>query len=212
MLFFFGGGFHIGTPDIFKQVIEMLANQGFAALSADYRIHIYHDTTPEDSIRDGAACWKYVHENAEKWNIDPDKFVLSGGSAGAVIASLCEPMTGIMPAGLAFFYPGFLNKDMGPERLAGITGTEANGITVTNPGTVHPDLPPTLILHGEKDPIVPLENINQYTEALKENNVWCKYITFPDAGHGFMNYNKDRAYVYICVGELLLFMKKIETE
>lgn len=209
VLLFFGGGFHIGSPKIFRETAVMLARQGYVAMCADYRINVYHGTTAEDSMKDGAAAWKYVKENSGKWDVDTEKIVLSGGSAGGLIAGMCEPLTGISPAGLVLFYPGFLDEHMGPENLAEIVGTEAGGLPVTNPNTIRPGMPPMLIIHGEEDAVVPIETIRQYVNRAEDNGVNVTLSIYPGTGHGFFNYNKDRAHFYMGIGELLLFMKEL---
>jgi len=106
-------------------------------------------------------------------------------------------------------YPGFLDAHMGPENLAAIVGTEAGGLPVTNPNTIHPGMPPMLIIHGEEDAVIPIGSIRQYVKRAEDNGVNVTLSIYPGAEHGFFNYNKDRAHFYMGIGEMLLFMKVI---
>jgi carboxymethylenebutenolidase len=46
-------------------------------------------------------------------------------------------------------------------------------------------LPPTLILHGEADPIVPVSEARKVQALLESNHVPFEVQTYPGAGHGF---------------------------
>lgn len=209
ILFFFGGGFSVGTPLAFREQAEICAKQGYVAMSASYRILATHGTSPRESYIDGAAAWKYVHDNAAKWEMDADKIFLSGGSAGGTIASMCEPITGISPAGYVLFNPGFLDANLGPEKLANSIGTRVEQIPITNPGTIKPEMPPVLIMHGESDTTVPIVNVRQYVEKAKELGVDAHLVSYPDMTHGFFNFYRDRAHFYLTMGETLKFMEAV---
>jgi dipeptidyl aminopeptidase/acylaminoacyl peptidase len=43
---------------------------------------------------------------------------------------------------------------------------------------------PTLILHGEKDPVDPLGQAQQLHRGLKHYGVTCEFVIYPRAGHG----------------------------
>jgi dipeptidyl aminopeptidase/acylaminoacyl peptidase len=50
---------------------------------------------------------------------------------------------------------------------------------------VSKDDPPTLLIHGDKDDLVKLDNSERIETALKKEGVACKLIVMPGAGHGF---------------------------
>lgn len=52
-------------------------------------------------------------------------------------------------------------------------------------GTVTRRLPPTLILHGAKDRIVPVESAIALQQIVQEQGVPSEIRIFPEAGHGF---------------------------
>lgn len=209
ILFFFGGGFYVGTRWAFREQGEACAKQGYVALTADYRVGSLHKTTPKESIRDGARAWEFVREHAARWSLDPEKIVLAGGSAGGIISIMCGLLTGCRPAGLALFCPGLLDENMGPERLAAVIGSEVDGIPLPNAGSIPEDLPPILLMHGEKDAIVPISTIQKFAEKAKTLGTDVRLVVYTEAEHGFMNYNRNRAYFYLTLGELLMFLEKI---
>ena len=50
---------------------------------------------------------------------------------------------------------------------------------------VTPDDPPTLLVHGDKDDLVPILTSETIHAAFNENEVTTEFITIPGAGHGF---------------------------
>ena len=51
--------------------------------------------------------------------------------------------------------------------------------------------PPTLIIHGEADPLVPIQQSERYLAKLKEAGVETKLERRPGKGHGWPGQEKD---------------------
>ena len=63
---------------------------------------------------------------------------------------------------------------------------------------------PTILFHGQNDPIVPLSESEQIYQSLKCNGIETKLVVFPDEGHGFlMERNRIR-----CVLDTVSWFKK----
>jgi acetyl esterase len=88
ILMFFGGGFTTGTPLQFRTKGEYLASRGMVALTPDYRVKSRHGTSPRESIEDAKIAIRWARLNANALDIDPDRIVASGGSAGGTCAAL----------------------------------------------------------------------------------------------------------------------------
>jgi acetyl esterase/lipase len=56
---------------------------------------------------------------------------------------------------------------------------------------VSPDDPPTLILHGDRDELVPLQQSMTFIEKLKGTGVEAKLVVKEGAGHGWLTMLKD---------------------
>jgi acetyl esterase/lipase len=56
---------------------------------------------------------------------------------------------------------------------------------------VTPDDAPTLIIHGDKDDIVPFQQAEVFVAKMKENKVPCELIVRPGAGHGWVTLAND---------------------
>jgi acetyl esterase/lipase len=56
---------------------------------------------------------------------------------------------------------------------------------------VTPDDPPTLIIHGDKDRLVPLQQSEEIVDKLKKVGVETKLVIKPGAGHGWLTIGED---------------------
>lgn len=209
VLFFFGGGFKVGTPLAFREQAEVCAREGYVAFSADYRISSLYDVNARDSICDGAAAWLYVRENAEQWNLDINKVVLAGGSAGGTIAAMCGPLTGIQPAGLVLFNPGVRDNDNPQTLMCKLTDREINGVPVLCIDSVQSDTPPILIQHGEEDKLISVDTVRRFAKNAAAHGVDVDLIIYPNVGHGFFNFNRSRGHFLLTLGRMLLFLERL---
>ncbi len=60
---------------------------------------------------------------------------------------------------------------------------------------VSPDDPPTLIIHGDKDFLVPIQQAELILEKLKSAGVETKLVVKPGEGHGWKEWQKDMATI-----------------
>ncbi len=208
ILFFFGGGFRVGTRLSFRDQAEACARQGYVAFSAEYRISLRYDVNAGDSMRDGAAAWMFLRENAGKWHLDPGRIVLSGGSAGGMVAAMCGPISGKDPAGLALFNPVILDDEDPKSQVSRLVSKEIGGVAVFNTKSVQPGIP-VLVMHGEEDQVVPISSIRRYAEYANAHSGNVKLVAYPRARHSFYFSNLNRAFFYLTMGELLQFLEKI---
>jgi len=87
IVFFFGGGFRVGSPDQFEPAAEYLAGRGMVAASADYRVRSRQKTGADKSIEDAKSAVRWMRANARRLGIDPNRLAAGGGSAGATCAA-----------------------------------------------------------------------------------------------------------------------------
>ena len=95
ILFFHGGGWNNGNPDLFKRQAMYFASRGMIAISAEYRIKSKHCTTPFEAVEDAKSAIRFVIKNAKEMNINPYMIAAGGGSAGGHLAAACGNIEGI---------------------------------------------------------------------------------------------------------------------
>ena len=93
MIYFHGGGWAAGAiADRFIEAsLDKILSKGVAVVSAGYRfVQDAEDAGVFPPVAapmgDCAKAVEFVKKNAGRWNIDPDKIAVSGGSAGACSA------------------------------------------------------------------------------------------------------------------------------
>lgn len=109
-----GGGWIEGAKE--DRVLEMMPylQMGFAAVNVEYRLG--RVSLAPAAVEDCRCALHWVFVNAKKYNFDPDRVVLQGGSAGGHLALITGMLT---PAA------GFDRECRTPE----------DGIWTANPGT-----------------------------------------------------------------------------
>ena len=55
------------------------------------------------------------------------------------------------------------------------------------------DDPPTLLIHGDQDALVPISHSQDLYKVMQQVGVKSEFITIPGAGHGFTGQDAERA-------------------
>jgi acetyl esterase/lipase len=86
-----GGGWVEGTKE--ERVLEMMPylQMGFAAVNVEYRLG--RVSLAPAAVEDCRCALHWVFANAKKYNFDPDRVVLQGGSAGGHLALMTGMLT-----------------------------------------------------------------------------------------------------------------------
>lgn len=194
IVFFFGGGWKGGSYEQFVPQSQYFASRGLVAISADYRIANVHKTTPDICVEDAKTAIRYVRSNAEKFGIDPDKLIASGGSAGAHLAAATalvpgfdaadDPKASSLPNAMVLYNPG-LNYTLTPGRT--IAGADKSDIARAISPTLFltKDAPPSIIFFGAADKMLP--HGHDYADKAKGLGVRADLYTAADQPHGFFN-------------------------
>ena len=100
-----GGGWIAGTKE--DRVLEMMPylQMGFAAVNVEYRMA--QVSLAPAAVEDCRCALHWVFANAKKYNFDPSRVVVQGGSAGGHLAL----MTGMVTPAAGFDRDCFTNQD-----------------------------------------------------------------------------------------------------
>ena len=189
-----------------------LATRGYAVASINYRLS--QEAVFPAQIHDCKSAIRWVRANAEKYGMDADRIGVWGSSAGGHLVALLGTSGEVdelegeggnleqssrVQAVCDFFGPtDFLSileagGDVGETDISPVT-TLLGGPVEENkekaaqasPVThVSKDDPPFLIMHGDRDRVVPLEQSKVLHEALKKAGVESTFHVVEGAGHGF---------------------------
>jgi acetyl esterase/lipase len=201
VVFFFGGAWSGGTPTQFYPHCEYLASRGMVAMAAEYRVRTRNHTTPRESVKDGKSAVRWIRQHARSLGVDPDRIVASGGSAGGQVAAATGNLPGFEEAGedlgvssrpdaLVLFNPVF---DNGPEGF-GYQRVKDYWEEFSPMHNISKASPPTLVLLGTKDKLVPVETGLEYQRMMDAAGAECDLQLYKGRGHGFFNVKKRRDF------------------
>src|SRR5260221_904566 len=157
MIYVHGGGFSTGSSKNALQIKynKHFAAQGFVSISINYRLSIKADTLFDRGKLSEAAtlatedlidATAFVISKAKEWNIDTEKIIISGGSAGAITCLNAE--YSIISQGK---FAGKLPKDF---NYAGVI-SHAGNVIVQQDTLDWKKIPcPMLLMHGSADQLV----------------------------------------------------------
>lgn len=215
IVFFFGGGWTGGTPTQFAPQCRYLASRGMVAMTADYRVFGRHGTPVVKCVEDARSAVRWARANAARLGVDPKRIAAGGGSAGGHLAACTallqnfdapgdDASVSCAPNALVLFNPALVLAPRDGsntfsaerlERLRGRFGAEPEKLSPLH--HVRTGAPPTLILHGKADQVVPYRSVEMFAEAMKKAGNRCELIGYDGRGHGFFNYRGGNAADFI---------------
>ena len=186
--------------------------QGYAVASVNYRLS-QHALFPAQ-LEDCKAALRWLRAHAKQYQLDPDRFGVWGASAGGHLVALLGTTGGVkefdrgdnlefssrVQAVCDFFgptdltqmskFPSQMDHDAptSPESrlLGGPVQDNKDKAARANPITyVSKDAPPFLIMHGDNDQLVPLNQSELLHAALTKVGAEVTFQVIKGAGHGF---------------------------
>jgi acetyl esterase len=202
IIFFFGGGWTSGNTTQFYAQSKYLASRGLVGICAQYRTKSSHGVTPWYCVEDGKEAIRYVRQHAQELGVDPDKIIVGGGSAGGHVAAasaMCSkidanPSSSVscMPNALVLLNPVY---DNGPQGYG--HKTVAKYWKDISPfHNIVKGLPPTLVLLGSKDELVPVATAKAFEKQMADAGNVCETVIFEGEAHSFFNMNKGGRKIF----------------
>lgn len=176
--------------------VEQWAGLGFFAMTIDYRLR--GCSPPPACYQDVQCAIRFLHANAEKYNIDEDRIFLIGQSAGGHMVSLAATMGN-------GDYPKTGGWEMARDDIRGsICVSGPHDLTTLpwgnlwTPADIEPmkarelaspiryvikQMKPLLIFHADNDKSVPIANALAMVEVLKAQDAPHEFQHYETAGH-----------------------------
>ena len=201
IVFFFGGGWVGGSINQFEPHAKHFSQRGMVCFLAEYRVKSRHGTEPFEALKDAKSAVRFIRMNAEEFHLDPSRLVAAGGSAGGHLAAATAVIddynentddtdVSCIPNALILFNPVI---DNGP----GGYGYERIGEAYKDFSPLHnikTGTPPTLILLGTEDQLIPVETAQHYKLAMEKAGSRCEVVLYEGESHGFFNYGRGDKY------------------
>lgn len=208
-LYFHGGGFVVGSVDIFDQLTRSLANAtSTIVVSVDYRLAPAHPYPA--AVNDCYASLLWLADHATGLGGDATRLLVAGDSAGAHLAAVtalrARQESGPPLSAQVLYYPaadltdahydsrelfadgyGLSSESMATYSEAYVGHVENLHDPYVSPlyAESHAGLPPALIVTAGFDPLADLGRA--YATRLKNSGVVVREIHYPEMIHGFMS-------------------------
>jgi acetyl esterase/lipase len=179
-----GGAFRIGGKSReARPLLQRLTRRGWLCVSANYRLG--RAATFPDQLVDVKRAIAYARERARKLGADPDHLVIGGSSAGAHLAAIAA-----LTPNDARFQPEFEDADTSVSAAvvmyAYYGSIASRGVDSSPFDYVQPEAPPFLVVHGDRDSIVPVGDARSFAARLRARSAEpVVYTELPGAQHDF---------------------------
>jgi acetyl esterase/lipase len=211
VVYIYGGGWKAGSRDAGLRPLTRLAQKGYFGASIEYRLS--QEATFPAQIEDCKCAIRFLRAKAKEYGIDPERIGVWGPSAGGHLAALVGTSGDIkelegsggwaehssrVQAVVDWFGPTDFLK-MGKNKIdhdapgspesqliGGPIQDNQKKVARANPITyVSKDDPPFLIMHGDKDDLVPPSQSDLLHDALRKAGVESTLDVVKGQGHGF---------------------------
>src|SRR5262245_33431605 len=218
VIFMVSGGWvsNYNPPQQTATRFKDLLDKGFTLIA------VRHGGSPKylipEIVSDVRRAVRFIRHNAKQWGVDPNRMGVFGGSAGGHLALVLGTASDNgdpnakedfmkesdrVASVVAYFPPVDLRplaRGLNPQGSGGVLDRfpalnfEKEKAPDYSPIVhVSSDDPPTLLIHGDKDDLVPVNNSKVIHEAFQKNNVKTQLIIIEGADHGFRGEDAKRA-------------------
>jgi len=206
VVFIHGGAWLAGDKEGLDNL--RLAISGYFTVSIEYRLS--DEAIFPAQIHDCKCAVRWLRAHAAEYGVDPDRIGVWGPSAGGHLAALVGTSGGVaelegdggwlefssaVQAVVDLFGPTNFLKMGGshddadsPESklVGGKIADKPEMVRMADPITyITPDVPPFLIVHGEVDDTVPINQSELLYDALKSASADTTFLRVKRGGHGF---------------------------
>ena len=203
-----------GTP--FFGTLESLLNNGIACATIEYRLTRLGKSTAYDCVVDCKDAARFLMKNADEYSLDTNRMGVWGDSAGGHLCLMTgladnknfkgdESLKKYKPRFqcIASYYPltSFVNPEFlkgsnfeKPERfiplLGGLISEKQEMAKLLSPVEwICKNSPPVLLLHGEQDKVLPIQQSIYLEEIGKARGADIKLLRVKNADHSFNGKN-----------------------
>ena len=206
VLFMVSGGWYSrwNPPERTVRQFRPLLEKGFTVFA------VRHGSSPKyvipEVIEDVRRSVRFIRLGAERFGVDPERLGVTGGSAGGHLSLILGTTAddgkrlaldkvlrvSDRVAAVAAYYPP---TDVRPwvnensryyKEYPALRFDPARAADCSPLLHVSGDDPPTLLVHGDKDKLVPLVHSEKIRAEFEKQKVPCRLLVIKGAGHGFL--------------------------
>lgn len=226
VLLLHGGGWSGGDRTQLRGYGILLGRRGYVCVAPEYRLT--GESPWPAQIHDVKAAMRWMRAAADELGVDPDRIAVEGNSAGAHLALLLAGTPGLdelegdggnpgvdtrVSAAVAVYPPTVLPAVPGQidRRLMSDQRPDPGSPAgVASPIThVSGDFPPTMLIHGSADDLVPVQASQVMYDALVAAGVPTDLHVFSGQPHAF---DSSPVFGRLCAEAMLVFLDRYVRE
>ena len=224
LVYIHGGSWMHGDKSEAAMFARMMTSLDYAVVSLNYRL--YPPATWPMMIEDVKCAIRSLRAHATEYNLDPNRIAAIGPSAGGHLVSLLgttDPSAGydvgeyldqssrvqvvIAMAAVTDLTQNFPNADI--ELMKHIGFGEDNIVEASPVTYVTPDDPPFLLIHGDKDELVPYQQSQLLYDKLMQENVPAQLVIVKNGRHSLIEPNSNVSPSLMELNQIILqFLEK----
>lgn len=216
-LFFHGGVWDRGSVVQFAPHALYYVERGAVAALVEYRNHADHPwSLPSEAQADARAAIRYVRQHAGEFRADPSRLVAVGAGSGANLAGAAllearpgrdeasgDPVDSRPDAGILLSAIYDVEKGgPGYERC----GSAAEARRVSLSRRIDSGAPPMLLVHGNADRLVPIEDAAEFAAKMRRKRNRCRLVEFEGRDREFFHFNLDPVSFEATLAEMDRFL------
>lgn len=204
-----GGGYLCISESESDPVAYRFAEAGYQPFVLNYSIMEqarYQEGEPFKPVLELAAAFDLMHKNSDQWNVDRNKIIVIGFSAGGHLAAsycACKNRDYFKPAALLLSYPlidyKYLNRywksDMEEDQIdlyrlatrkvfGSVRPSEEQLKAFDVKNHISDQMPSVIIWHAMDDDVIDVESSIRLAQKLRSQSVPCKLHLFEKGAHG----------------------------
>lgn len=212
VIFIHGGAWQTGSHHKYPPLLAVLVKRGFAVASIQFRS--LEDALFPAQIEDCKCAVRFLRANAKSYSLDANKIGVFGVSTGGHLAALLGTSGDAKNLEGKGGWNGVSSRVQAVAEIAGpsdflalahskrgrigevvralLGGTPASRLELAQNGSpvfwASKDDPPFLILHGDADSFVPIDQSERLFQALKKAGASVTFRVFSGAEHGLRDH------------------------
>src|ERR1700719_1391109 len=218
LIYFHGGGWTAGSKESSSLTFLPFLDMGWNVVNVEYRLAKI--SLALAAVQDSLCALRWVYRNGKEYNVDTNRLVLMGNSAGGHLAlttgmspasesldSLCPGSEELKVAAIINWYgitdvnellAGPNVRNFAVTWLGGMSNREEIAKRVSPLTYVRAGLPPIISIQGDADPTVPYSQNIRLHQALDKAGISNELVTIPGGKHGgFSEAEMTKAYAAI---------------
>jgi acetyl esterase/lipase len=219
LVYVHGGAWMHGDKSEAGMFARLMTAQGYFVVSLNYRL--YPAAQFPAMIQDVKCAIRSLRANAAQYNLDPNRIGAVGVSAGGHLVGLLgttDTSAGwdvgehldqssrvqavIAMAGVMDLSRKFPNADI--EAMKRVGFGEYNVVEASPISHVTPDDPPFLLIHGDRDELVPVEQSQLMYDRLIEENIPAQLVVIKNAGHSLSSAGGSTTPTVLEINQIVL--------